>query len=62
MQCSYKVTECTFEAVNTRQSDGETERQRDRVTQVKDLLASGVPSKGLEAHANFWSYRVFDAG
>ena len=33
--------------------DGETERRRDRETdtRVKDLLASGVPPKGLEARA-----------
>ena len=30
--------------------------------QVKDLLASGEPPKGLEARVNFWRYRGFDAG
>ena len=32
------------------------------ITQVKDLLASGVPPKGLELRINFWRYRGFDAG
>ena len=28
----------------------------------KEVLASGVPPKGLEARVNFWRYRGFDAG
>ena len=29
--------------------------------QVKEVLDSGVPPKGLEASVNFWRYRWFDA-
>ena len=43
-----------------RETEGGTEREIE--TQVKDLLASGVPPKGLEARNNFRRYRGFDAG
>ena len=47
-----------------RRTDTHTDRGRDgeTETQVKDLLASGVHPKGLEARVNFWRYRWFDAG
>ena len=43
-------------------TEGGREGGSETETRVKDLLASGVPPKGLEALINFRRYRGFDAG
>ena len=59
-----RETDTQTERERNGEREGGTERQRETQieTQVKDLLASGVPPKGLEVHVNFSSYRGFDTG
>ena len=45
-----------------RKRESKRAREQETETRVKEVLASGVPPKGLEGRVNFWRYQGFDAG
>ena len=51
-----------MDAHTERGREQEREGGRETETRVKEILACGVPPKGLEARVNSWRYIGFNAG